>query len=144
MWQSFVGMMLRRYRGEESPVSDHRFRVCRFRLRDVLATAAITLALVACGGSDADNGSNDTSGGDAPSAANEAQSIFIEQGCAECHGEQGEGSGEPRTEIAGTRMIIQAFTTRVRNGRGAAMPGYSEEQVSDEEIELLHDWLRTN
>lgn len=95
------------------------------------------------GGSDAGDGNDDTSGGEAPSAAGDAQAIFIEQGCAECHGEQGEGiGGEPETVVAGTNMIEQQFVVRIRNGRGAAMPGYSEEQISDDEVQLLYDWLR--
>lgn len=122
-------------------MSVRRFRVRQPGTRYGALVMTLAFVLVACGGdAESGNGNGDDTGDDA--LVNEAQTIFIEQGCAECHGEQGEGTGEPRTEIAGTRMIIQAFTTRVRNGRGAAMPGYSEEQISEEEIQFLHDWLR--
>jgi mono/diheme cytochrome c family protein len=97
----------------------------------------------ACGGGDDDddNGGGNSDGGD-PVAA-EAQMIYTETGCAECHGESGEGDGvNQRTVLTGTRMIIGQFRTRIRNGRGAAMPGYTEEQITDEQIELLWDWLR--
>src|SRR5690606_18682320 len=94
----------------------------------------------ACGGGDDDDDGADAA--DDP-AASEAQALFVETGCAECHGESGEGDGaDTKTEIRGTRMIIQAFKQRVRNGRGAAMPGYSEEQLTEEQVELLWEWLR--
>ena len=117
---------------------DHRFRVLLPGLRYALSIGAIGLVLVSCGGSGDDNTDSDGDGG-AP-AANEAQTIFIEQGCAECHGDEGEGTDQG-SSIAGTRMIPQAFETRIRNGRGAAMPAYTEEQVSAEDIQLLYEWL---
>ncbi|CAN5698039.1 hypothetical protein BH23CHL2_BH23CHL2_09750 [soil metagenome] len=96
--------------------------------------------VAACGNGDDDDGGE--ANADDPAAA-EAQMLFVETGCAECHGENGEGDGEnPRTEIMGTRMIIQQFRQRVRNGRGAAMPGYGEDQLTDEQIEQLWEWLR--
>ncbi len=113
------------------------------RLRIVLLGVGAILALAmlaACGGSgDSDSDSNGDEGGD----SSEAQQIYLRVGCNECHGETGEGNGEnPKTVLAGTRMIIQQFETRVRNGRGAAMPGYDESQITDEEIEMVWEWLR--
>ena len=94
----------------------------------------------ACGGGDDDDDSDD-GGADDPAAA-AAQALYTEVGCAECHGEGGEGDGEnPRTNLVGTTMIIGQFRTRVRNGRGSAKPPFTEEQISDEEIEQLHEWL---
>ncbi len=103
----------------------------------ILLTGGVAAA---CGGGDDDDGGS----GDADDpAAVEAQTIFVDTGCAECHGENGEGDGEnPRTVIEGTRMIIQQFRARVRNGKGAAMPSYTEEQITDEQIEMLWEWLR--
>ena len=109
-------------------------------LRSVFSVVAIGLLLVACGG-DSGNGNGDDNGDTESGApASEAQAIFIEVGCGECHGEQGEGASAG--SLQGTRTILAAFSTRVRNGRGEAMPGYSEEQISDEEIEMVHEWLR--
>lgn len=97
--------------------------------------------VAACGGGD-DDDDGGSDGGDANPTAEAAQALFVEVGCAECHGENGEGDGEnQRTNVQGTRMIIGQFETRVRNGRGSAMPGYTEEQISAEEIVLLHEWL---
>jgi mono/diheme cytochrome c family protein len=97
--------------------------------------------VAACGGGD-DADSGDDAGADDPAAA-AAQALFVEVGCAECHGENGEGDGvNPRTNLVGTRMIISQFRTRVRNGKGSAKPPFTEEQISDEQIEQLHEWLR--
>ena len=95
----------------------------------------------ACGGGDDDDDDGGNGGADDP-AAIAAQALFVEVGCAVCHGENAEGDGvNLRTSIAGTPMIIGQFRTRVRNGRGSAMPAHTEDQISDEEIEQLHDWL---
>ncbi len=125
-------------------MSNRCFRVHRPMFRHVVATMAMAMAmaLVACGGG-ADGGAGDDAGGDEPAAGGDAQSIFLERGCAECHGEQGEGiGGDPETVVAGTNMIEQQFRVRIRNGRGAAMPGYSEEQISEEQLLLLYEWLK--
>lgn len=108
-------------------------------LRSIVSAVAIGALLVACGGDSGDGNGDGSSGGDAP--ANEAQAIFIEVGCAECHGEEGEGA--TAGSLQGTRTILAAFSTRVRNGRGEAMPAYSPEQISDEEIAMIHEWLRS-
>jgi mono/diheme cytochrome c family protein len=39
-------------------------------------------------------------------------------------------------------MILMQFEARVRNGRGSAMPGYTPEQITDEQINELWEWLR--
>jgi mono/diheme cytochrome c family protein len=93
----------------------------------------------ACGGS---GSGDDASAADEDAQANAARELFAAKGCAECHGEDGEGTDTPRTSLAGTRMIIQQFQTRVRNGRGSAMPAHTPEQITDEEIQTLFDWLR--
>ena len=96
--------------------------------------------VAACGGGD-DDDDGGNGGADDPAAA-AAQVLFVEVGCAECHGEDAAGDGvNPRTNLVGTSMIIGQFRTRVRNGRGAAKPPFTEEQISDEEIEQLHEWL---
>lgn len=119
-----------------------RTRTRRFRLSSLLSALALSLVLVSCGGDDSSsgNGAGPDTASDAPQ--NEAQAIFVEVGCAECHGEQGEGVEGIASSLQGTRTIFPAFQTRVRNGRGEAMPEYSEEQISDEEIALVHEWLQ--
>jgi mono/diheme cytochrome c family protein len=105
----------------------------------LLLALLVALLASACGGSD--------SGDDAAAAGDDAQvnaasELFAAKGCAECHGANGEGTDTPRTELMGTRMIIQQFETRIRNGRGSAMPAHTPDQITDEEIQTLFDWLR--
>lgn len=118
--------------------------VGRLQLLSLSGVLVLTLAaLAACGGGsdDGDNGGDD--GGNGGDAGNAAQQLFVEIGCAECHGDEGQGDGSsPRTVLTETRMILMQFEARVRNGRGSAMPGYTAEQISDEQITELWEWLR--
>ena len=116
--------------------------IARSRLGVFLAILILLSGgLAACGGGDDDD--DDGGNGGAPDpAAEAAQTLFVEVGCAECHGDNAEGDGvNARTNLVGTAMIIGQFRTRVRNGRGSAKPPFTEEQISDEEIEQLHEWL---
>lgn len=123
-----------------------RTRLFPSRLGLYLSIAAVSLLLVACGGGDSTNGNDNGNGSgsdDPPAAASsEAQTIFVDAGCAECHGDQGQGVEGEAGSLQGTRQILDQFETRVRNGRGQAMPAYSEAEISDEEIEIVHEWLR--
>ncbi len=110
----------------------------RLRWRPV---ALLVVVLVACGDDD-DADEQATGGDDGAAAAAAAAALFATKGCAECHGAEGEGMDRPNSELAGTRLIIQQFSTRVRNGKGSAMPGYGPEQLTDEEIRALWEWLR--
>ncbi|HEX5164718.1 MAG TPA: cytochrome c [Thermomicrobiales bacterium] len=109
------------------------------RYRLLLLVLVIPLVLSACGGGS--GSSNDDDAGDSDQT-NAARDLFAAKGCADCHGPDGEGTDTAPNPLAGTRMIIQQFQTRVRNGRGSAMPAYTPDQISDEEIRMLYDWLR--
>lgn len=116
----------------------------------VIVLVASSLA-AACGGSgDDDDGGVDASDSTSEESSggpeNEAQQIFIDTGCAECHGENGEGDGTtPRTALAGNQLfVLGQFQQRVRNGRGSAMPAYTADQISDEQIQLIFEWLVGN
>jgi mono/diheme cytochrome c family protein len=105
----------------------------------VVAVALVTLA-AACGGGG--GGGDDDDGGAGDPADEAAKALFAAKGCADCHGPDGEGDGQnPRSVVQDTRMIIQQFTQRVRNGRGSAMPAFTPEQITDAEIIQLHEWL---
>jgi hypothetical protein len=120
----------------------HRIRFRELPLRRLLSVAAISLLLISCGGDDAANGGmGGMGGGQAGEPTNEAQAIFMEVGCSGCHGDQGQGVDGHGKSLIGTRMIPNAFQTRVRYGRGQQMPAYSEEEISDEEIEIVRQWL---
>jgi mono/diheme cytochrome c family protein len=95
----------------------------------------------ACGGSSGDDDDEDAGGG--ASADDAMVQLFAAKGCAECHGAEGEGVSDiANSDLAGTRLIIQQFSTRVRNGKGSAMQGYGPEHISDEEVRMLWEWLR--
>jgi mono/diheme cytochrome c family protein len=118
------------------------------RLRQLILPGVLLLALgglAACGGGSDDGGNGEDEDGDGGNGGgNAAQQLFVEVGCAECHGDEGQGNGtDANTELIGTRMIIAQFETRVRNGRGSAMPGYTAEQISNEQIAELWEWLRS-
>jgi mono/diheme cytochrome c family protein len=116
----------------------------RPRLGVVFFIVTIALLLTACGGSNgSDSGSNSNSIGAGEAAVSEAQALFIEVGCAECHGEQGEGVDGKARSLQGKRMLYDQFSRRVRNGRGSAMPAYTVEEISDEQVMMLHEWLST-
>lgn len=104
----------------------------------LLLVLLIATVVTACGGSE--NG--DDAAADSGGQANAARELFAAKGCAECHGSNAEGTDAAPTPLAGTRMIIQQFQTRIRNGRGSAMPAHTPDQISDEEIQALYDWLR--
>jgi mono/diheme cytochrome c family protein len=112
-------------------------------LSTICSILAIMLLLAACGGSDSGNGNEDSNDDGGSEQVNEAQAIFVEVGCAECHGDQGQGVDGEGSSLQGTRMIYNAFQTRVRNGRGQQMPAYTTDEISDDEIQIIHDWLRT-
>ncbi len=107
--------------------------------RLLLLVLLVAVVMSACGGSD---DADDAAAADASDQVNAARELFTTKGCAECHGPDGEGTDTAPTSLAGTRMIIQQFQTRVRNGRGSAMPAHTPDQISDEEIRTLYDWLR--
>ncbi len=107
-----------------------------------VSMVTIALLLASCGGSSGDSSAgNGNDGGSEEAPVNEAQALFIEVGCAECHGEQGEGVEGSARSLQGTRTIIDQFSTRVRNGRGQAMPAYTADEISDEQIVMIHEWL---
>lgn len=119
-----------------------RTRSHRPRFGIFFSMVAIALVLASCGGSNGNgSGGESSDNGNDEMAVSEAQTIFVDVGCAECHGEQGEGVEGKARSIQGTRMLFDQFSRRVRNGRGEAMPAYSAEEISDEQIVMLHEWL---
>lgn len=67
--------------------------------------------------------------------------LYAARGCSACHGTHGLGSiSGPR--LAGTPLPFEAFATQVRNPR-AQMPPYSRQVLSDAELRLIYDFIKT-
>jgi mono/diheme cytochrome c family protein len=67
------------------------------------------------------------------------QVIWEEQsGCKNCHGDSGEGKWAG--PLAGTEKTVDEWIAQVRNPR-RAMPAFSAEQISDEQIADVHAYL---
>lgn len=69
------------------------------------------------------------------------KTIFVSDGCYQCHGYQGQGSN------AGSRLApgvtpYAAFANQVRNPR-ARMPAYSPVVMSDKDLADIYAFLRT-
>ncbi|MDQ0339099.1 mono/diheme cytochrome c family protein [Caldalkalibacillus uzonensis] len=73
--------------------------------------------------------------------ATEGQRVITQAGCLACHsyrGQLGQVTGPPLDDV-GTRLSKEAIEGFIRNGT-QIMPSY-EDILSDEEIELLAEWL---
>ena len=68
------------------------------------------------------------------------QALWQEKPCIGCHGPQAEGNIGPR--LAGTVLEFDEVLLRVRTGK-APMPAFSEQQVSDLELQNIYAWLKS-
>jgi mono/diheme cytochrome c family protein len=67
------------------------------------------------------------------------QDLWAQTGCSGCHGANAGGGTGPA--LASLEFPYPTFHQIVRQGTGG-MPAYSESQISDAELQLLHDWLQ--
>ncbi|MBB5234403.1 c-type cytochrome [Deinococcus budaensis] len=82
--------------------------------------------------------------------AGAGQAIYVSN-CQGCHGEQGQGVvGPSLVQADGPKSwTLAQFTTTLREGRtperqlSAAMPRYSEQQISDAQVADLHAYIKT-
>jgi mono/diheme cytochrome c family protein len=94
----------------------------------------VALVVAACGGG----------GGAAPQAQGDAKAgaqAWAAAPCAGCHGANAEGVVGPK--LAGTALPSDQFKNTVRNGKGAAMPKFSAEQISDQALTDIYAWLKS-
>ena len=93
----------------------------------------VALVVAACGGG----------GGAAPQPQGDANAggQAWAKSCASCHGANAEGSIGPK--LAGTPLPFDTVKNTVRNGRGAGMPKFSADQVSDADIANIYAWLKS-
>jgi mono/diheme cytochrome c family protein len=97
-----------------------------------LAFAAIAAGLVFAQGAHAD-----------PSAEN-GKTEFVEHGCWQCHGFQGQGSVATSggRVIANTQLPFEAFKAYVRDPSGA-MPPFHAEMLSDSDLADIYAYLES-
>lgn len=77
----------------------------------------------------------------AQAPAEEGVVLLAASGCAACHGPQGRGT-TLAPPIVGSTLTEEAFRTGVRTARGA-MPSYSVEVLSDNALDELYGYMRT-
>ncbi|WP_411844295.1 c-type cytochrome [Salinicoccus sp. HZC-1] len=63
---------------------------------------------------------------------------FARDNCASCHGQDFSGGMGPA--LAGTSLEESEFTDVVRNGRGQ-MPAFSQDQIADEDLTALYEFM---
>lgn len=100
----------------------------------LLVLVLIALVVAACGGGGA---AAPQTQGDAAAGAQ----AWVAKSCAGCHGANAEGGVGPK--LAGTALPFDTVKNTVRNGKGAGMPKFAADQVSDADIANIYAWLKT-
>ena len=67
------------------------------------------------------------------------RTAFVEHGCWQCHGYEGQGS-VAGVRIAPSPMALEAMSAFVRNTRGS-MPPYPKAILSEEDLGDIHAYL---
>src|SRR6516162_11457283 len=80
-------------------------------------------------------------GGAFAASAEKGKTAFVQHGCWQCHGFQGQG-GVTGPKLAPDPIAIEAFTAFVRN-TDRAMPPYTEKVLSNEELADIHAYLQS-
>ena len=77
-------------------------------------------------------------------SADSGRNAFVQHGCWECHGFQGQGStaSSGGKVIADTKLPLDAFRSFVRNTKGA-MPPFSAKMVSDADLADIYAYLES-
>jgi mono/diheme cytochrome c family protein len=78
-------------------------------------------------------------GRDAAGQEDPGKQEFGRAGCATCHGPAAQGAEAPA--LAGTSRSYAEFVRIVREGTGEMSP-HSEDQVSDQQLAVIHKWLQ--
>ncbi|MDA2935580.1 cytochrome c [Acidobacteria bacterium AH-259-D05] len=99
----------------------------------LLALAVVVTALVAGG----QMGGAATQEGD---ATDRGRADFIEMGCYQCHGYQGQGGAGPR--LVPDPLSFEAFARVVRRPPNV-MSAYSSKVLSDEKLKRIHQYLES-
>ena len=106
----------------------HRHHPLARRVLAVALAGVATFGLAACG--------SDDGGADLPAAAAEGRDVARSNGCAACHGRNGEGG--PGPAFSGLFGSIRDPGAKVADGFGITMPS---NDLSDAEIESVIAWI---
>ncbi len=77
----------------------------------------------------------------APDAAH-GRKVYVQAGCALCHGTDGQGGGTMRPRLAPNPLPAEAIQGVLRSP-GPQMPRYSAKLVSNKDVEDIAAYLRT-
>ena len=80
-------------------------------------------------------------GGALAASAEKGKTAFIQHGCWQCHGTEGQG-GQAGAKLAPDPLPIEAFTAFVRTSN-RAMPPYPEAVLSNDDLADIHAYLET-
>lgn len=112
-----------------------------------VGTAALAIALSACGSkgdsSPSPSASSSAGGSASPSAsaataAANGESIY-KANCVSCHGADLSGKLGPNLQKVGAKLDKDKIVAKIQNG-GGGMPGFKS-KMKDDEIQALGDWL---
>ena len=101
----------------------------------IFVLTLVVLLVAACGGG---------GGGAAPQTQGDAKvgaQAWAAAPCAGCHGANAEGGVGPK--LTGTALPFDQVKNTVRNGKGAAMPKFSADQISDQALTDIYAWLKS-
>jgi mono/diheme cytochrome c family protein len=82
-----------------------------------------------------------TCGGAFAASAEKGKAAFIQHGCWQCHGMQGQGGVAGKT-LAPEPMAFEAFTAFVRGSNGP-MPPYEEKILSQDDLADIYAYLQS-
>lgn len=112
------------------------------RFAFLLSGMFILLWSAGCAGAGPGEPSGESAQGGGSTAAAEAEAIFKNR-CIQCHGRNLEGRMGDKSNLqqVGARLSREEIAETIRNGRDQ-MPSFAG-TLSDEEIEVLSEWLST-
>ena len=80
-----------------------------------------------------------SSGGAIAASAEKGKAAFLQHGCWQCHGTEGQG-GQAGARLAPDPMPLETFTAFVRTSN-RAMPPYPEAVLSNDDLADIHAYL---
>lgn len=78
--------------------------------------------------------------GDGGATLAQGRRLYVEYGCWQCHGYEGQGALATGPRLAPGPLPLEAFVELVRRPPGV-MPAYSPRVIGDEALARMHAWL---